>query len=82
MLVVIQILSIIGIVMLLAGTLATFIWKLDNVSLSDILREGSSITGQYDRFIKPNYIQPIKYLNYIGMSCILVSIVGLVTYGI
>ena len=75
-------LLIVGASCLLFSTVLVFIFKQPNTSALDILSKGSFVYRKLQDHIVVNWVKPIYALLYMGLSCILIAIFGVLIVNI
>jgi hypothetical protein len=69
-------LLILGFSCVIFATALVFIFKLPEASALNLLAKGSFVYRNLQSYVAVNWVKPIYSITYIGLSCILIAIFG------
>ncbi len=72
-----QALLFVGFTCIIISTALVFIFKLPDTSALNLLAKGSFVFRNLQDHVAVNWIKPIYSITYIGLSCILIAMLGL-----
>jgi len=70
------VLLILGFSCVIVATALVFIFKLPDTSALNLLAKGSFVFRNLQGHVVVNWVKPIYSITYIGLSCILIAILG------
>ncbi len=76
-----QLLFAICIISVVVVTIMSVICKRDDASIVTIILQGSFIFRNLNKYIKPQYILPIRIVSYIGIISFLIAILEILLQG-
>jgi hypothetical protein len=71
-----QVLLFVGFTCVMISTVLVFVFKLPNTSALNLLAKGSFAFRDLQSHVAVNWVKPIYLITYIGLSCILIAILG------
>jgi hypothetical protein len=71
-----NVLLILGFTCVIVATALVFIFKLPDTSALNLLAKGSFAFRDLQNHVAVNWVKPIYSITYIGLSCILIAILG------
>ena len=72
-----NVLLIFGFSCVIVATALVFIFRLPDTSVLNLLAKGSFVFRNLQSHVAVNWVKPIYSITYIGLSCILIAIFGL-----
>ncbi len=71
-----KVLLVLGFTCVIVATALVFIFKLPDTSALNLLAKGSFAFRNLQNHVAVNWVKPIYSITYIGLSCILIAILG------
>lgn len=71
-----QVLLFFGFTCVIISTVLVFVFKHPNTSALNLLAKGSFVFRDLQNHVAVNWVKPIYSITYIGLSCILIAILG------
>ena len=71
-----SVLLILGFTCVIVATALVFIFKLPDISVLKLLAKGSFVFRNLQNHVSANWVEPIYLLTSIGLSCMLIAILG------
>jgi len=68
---------VIFLVTTVTAMIMTFLFRKKECSFYDLWIHGRFITRYLSKYVEAKYVRPINILNYIGISCLLLCVAGI-----